>query len=458
MELTGAIGSYRGFQPLWELTDITHTVRLLKCAALFAIHYSLFTGCSPSTDDIFGGPAATRHEAAIAEYQSILSAPQQGWTIDFYPGDLTIGGIALTARFDGGKVTLACEQPIDNSSVDAKYDAGQEVTSEYRIVSSQGIMLTFDTYNALMHYWSQPSGTDSDGYASDYEFTFVSCTPDSVVLRGRKYGNIMRMYPLRGTSADYLSQVAAIRTTLSDIPRKRAIVDGTSMPVTMMDCHLIYTDAEGKSRNTAYIYTPTGVRFYEPVTLGGVQTLEMTLNSDSYDLVSADRRIQLPMPTLLERFCGTTTQWHFVYGAKDADYDMCDSLRTIVKEAISITGKVNLETVDDIYLGMNKLTVAEDPHRMVLGWSTSISTWSSITYEVCYGIEMTALDESSLTIAITPTERANLFYNYTQIQPMVDFLGGNSPYQLQFNDNVNPTSVIVTSQAHPDLWFKLILK
>lgn len=417
----------------------------------------LLAACSPSTDDIFGGPAATRHEAAIADYQSILQAPQQGWVVDFYPGDLTLGGIAYTARFDGGKVTLACEQPLDNSSIDGKFAAAQEVTSEYRIISSQGIMLSFDTYNALMHYWSQPSGTDSDGYASDYEFTFVSCTPDSVVLRGRKYGNIMRMYPLKGTAADYLAQVADMRTTLSDIPRKRAVIDGLAMPVTMMGSHITYTAADGQSRNTAYVYTPTGLRFYEPVSLGGVQALEMTLNSD-YDLVSPDNRIQLPMPTLLERFCGTTTQWHFVFGKKDTDYDMCDSLRTIVKAAISTTGKVNLETVDDIYLGMNKLSVAEDPHRMVLGWSTSITTWNSITYEVCYAIEMTALDEQSLTIAIKPTERANLFYNYTQIQPMVDFLGEASPYQLQFNDPVNPTAVTVTSKANPALWFNLVLK
>jgi hypothetical protein len=278
-----------------------------------------------------------------------------------------------------------------------------------------------------------------------------------VVLRGRKYGNIMRMYPLKGTAADYLAQVADMRTTLSDIPRKRAVIDGLAMPVTMMGSHITYTAADGQSRNTAYVYTPTGLRFYEPVNLGGVQALEMTLNSD-YDLVSPDNRIQLPMPTLLERFCGTTTQWHFVFGKKDTDYDMCDSLRTIVKAAISTTGKVNLETVDDIYLGMNKLSVAEDPHRMVLGWSTSITTWNSITYEVCYAIEMTALDEQSLTIAIKPTERANLFYNYTQIQPMVDFLGEASPYQLQFNDPVNPTAVTVTSKANPALWFNLVLK
>lgn len=416
------------------------------------------SSCSPDTENLFGDSPAIRQQQAASQYATILEAQEQGWAVDFYPSSFEYGGLAYTARFKDGRVTLACEQDINNASVEGsakgKHPAGQELTSDYRIVNGLGVVLTFDTYNALMHYWSQPSGTDFDGYASDYEFTFVSASADSVVLRGVRHGNLLRMYPLRESSGDYLDKVASMRATLSKDTRKRAVVDGTVVPVTAMENHLEYT-LDGESHNMPYVYTATGVRFYNPVVMRGVSVMEMQLDPSTQSLRSADGRMELPQPTSLERFCGAGSQWHFIFGKTDASYEMCDDLRALVKDASSQLSRQKYETLKDIYIGLNKLPRAEDPQRIVMGWTSAYSSWS---YEVCYGLEMTVTDEASALVDIRATESGNLFYNYTvMLSPMLSFVTTHSPYVLTFDNADNPTRVTLTSKDDTSKWFTLKL-
>ena len=431
--------------------------RMLLAVGCFSAMSMLFS-CSPETDHVFSDSPAIRQQEAASHYPAILEGAEQGWVMDFYPGDLELGGIAYTACFNNGQVTLACERTIDNSSVDRRYAAGQEVVSDYRIVNGKSVMLTFDTYNALMHYWSQPSGMDFDGYASDYEFTFVSACADSVVLRGVRHDKLLRLYPLRQPSADYLNGVADMRKKLDGITRKRANVDGTPLPVTAIENHLEYS-LEGAYYDTPYIYTPAGIRFYQDVTIHGVTMRELLFDEQTQNLATTDGRIQLPVPTALERFCGTTTQWHFVFGRSDASYDMCDELRTMLKDNNKELGtaKYDYESLTDVYIGMNKLSRIEDPHRYVMGWTTSIA-YLGLNTEVCYGIDMTVVDEQSNTVDFRMTDRANLFYNYLLFLPMLEYVVRNSPYVLTFDSLDNPASVKLVSRDHPECWFVLKIK
>ena len=422
---------------------------------LYAILLTLLVAsCSPETENVFDGSPAARQQQAMERYADILEKQQGGWALDFYPSELELGGIAYTAYFADGHVTLACEEPIDNSAVNGRFKAAQEVTSDYRLVNGRGVVLTFDTYNALLHYWSQPSGTDFDGYASDYEFTFVTASADSVVLRGVKHGNLLRMYPLDMPASEYLAQVADMRTKLSAINRKRLLVDGVMQPVTMMESHMAYVDG-GVQRDMPFVYTPKGLRFYEPVVQGGVPVMQLMFDAATGSLVSADGRVQLPMPTAIERFCAASTQWHFVFGSNDAAFNMCDELRDIVKSVNNQLGREKYETLKDFYIGLNKLSRTDDEQRIVMGWTTS---YLNMGYEVSYGIDMTVADEQTLSVDIRATERGNLFYNYTLFAPLLDFVVDASPFSLAFDDEANPTSVRLTSRADAGKWFVLRVK
>ncbi len=437
---------------------IGKSVKAWRVLLFFTFHFSLFIfmACSPHEDNVFGASPAERQQQAIEKYRALLTSKSDGWAMDFYPSDLVLGGIAYTARFVGDEVELSSEMLIDNAKGDKKkYAAGQVVKSEYHVIAGQGVMLTFDTYNPLMHYWSQPSGTNSEGLATDYEFMFVSASDDEIVLRGRKYGNLLRLYPLQESASTYINDVIQMRTTLSSIPRKRAVVDGKSVNVTVMSSHFQYTE-DGADKDIPYIYTPTGIRFYQPITIAGVTESELTFDTTSHDLTSPDGRMQLPLPTPLEQFCGTVTQWHFIYGTTDAKYDMCDELREIVKTAIQRTTKENNENVDDIYIGMNKQNIEDDAQRMVIGWSTSTSM-VGVWYELRYGLDMMVADEDNMVIDIRILDGGLYTNNYPQFTPMLDFIRNNTPFQMQFDNIQNPQYVKAVSVADAEKWFALKL-
>ena len=440
-------------------------VRMMKkvmlCAACFMLHASLFTltSCSDDVDNVFGESAANRVAQDQSEYYKILEAATNGWAMDFYPADRIEGGVVYTARFKDGEVTMACEQAINNTVISKKYAAGTEVTSAYQIVSETGVMLTFNTYNPLFHYWSQPFKGHMNGYKSDYEFTFISACADSVVLRGKKYGNMLRMYPLKEAATSYVKKVAAMHNTLKSIPRKRAVVDGKTLPITLTYDLLTYQDGDA-FRSVAIIHTPEGIRLYEPITLGGATLRSMTYDSDSQELRSDDRRVVLPKPKAIEeQFVATQTQWAFgyKYSVSKESYtlnDMCDELAGIIGSCADVVNNGTWgETVREVYLGANMEPFANDQHRWVLGWNTRIS--GSINYYIGYAVNMELIDMDKQLVSIQMLEGANLFSNYGYWQPFVDFVGNNSPYLVAFDNDTAPTEATLTSQKDATKWFKL---
>ncbi|MBQ9203392.1 MAG: DUF4302 domain-containing protein [Prevotella sp.] len=413
----------------------------------------LLASCADEVDNVFGQSASNRVADSQAAYYTILEGQQQGWVLDYYPSDRSLGGVAYTARFKDGEVTMTCEQAVKNTVTSRTYPVGTEVASLYRIVNETGILLTFDTYNPLFHYWSQPYQGHAKGYESDYEFTFLSACADSVVLKGKKHGNLLRMFPLRQTAADYVKQVANIHTALGSTTRKRAVIEGQTTHISMSDNLMTYAD-NGQSHTVSFVYTPDGLRFYEPVTLGGVSVSQLTFNSGTDELCSADSRIVLPTPTTAERFTGTKKQWFFGYHYSKGASDMCDELRDIITDCAKQTSGNYGEQVRDIYLGANMENASTDPHRMVLGWHTRVS---GINLYIGYAIGMEMADDQRQLISIQMLEGANLFYNYSYWQPFVDFIGNNSPYLPVFDSQDNPTQVTLTSEKDSGKWFTLKL-
>ena len=417
--------------------------------------------CSDDVENVFGATASERTDAGQRAYYSILEGSEQGWALDFYPGNRIEGGVVYTARFKGGQATLACEQAISNPIDYKSYPAGTEMTSDYRITNETGVMLTFDTYNALFHYWSQPFKGHAKGYESDYEFTFISATPDEVVLRGKKYGNLLRMYPLKSAATDYVKDVATMHTTLSAINRKRAVVDGKTYPITMAYNLMSYEASDGQ-RTVAFVHTPTGIRFYEPIQMGGYSYSAMTYDKDTQELRTADGRAVLPRPTTLEQqFVCAQSQWLFGYkysvATKSYTLDgMCDELKDIISHCADVVnGGTWGETVRELYLGANQEPFANDKHRWVLGWQTRMS---SIRYNIGYAVDIEVADAARQLVNINMVEAANLFSNYGYWQPFVDFVGQHSPYLLTFDNDENPKEATLVSERDATKWFKVTVR
>lgn len=165
------------------------------------------TSCSNEMDDIFDKSAAERLNATQEKYSNLLTSAPHGWAFEFYPTKSADDGAVLYAlRFDkNGSVEVAGY----NSTFNA---VGKDV-SLWDIIADNGPTLTFNSYNELIHMFSDPYN-DGEGYGGDYEFCFVydkDENPDSVVsLRGKKRGlkSRLKMIDEDVTLSDYILDCA----------------------------------------------------------------------------------------------------------------------------------------------------------------------------------------------------------------------------------------------------------
>lgn len=124
--------------------------------------------CKTEIDDYFDSSASQRIENEILKYRELLSSPQYGWAMEYFPGgtNQAFGGYALAVSFsqDGHATFLSSLSD----------DVGKSVTSLYSLKKDMGATLNFDTYNELFHYFSDSDISDGDGQGKgllgDYEF------------------------------------------------------------------------------------------------------------------------------------------------------------------------------------------------------------------------------------------------------------------------------------------------
>lgn len=146
--------------------------------------------CLFQEDEVFDDSAANRLSAEVIKCQELLKAAPNGWKLEYYIGsNYAGGGIVFLMKFDGKQVEMAAE--IGPTG----YKPGNMVSSLYQVQSEQSTMLTFDSYNPLLHAYSAPLDANIN-IGGDYEFIVMSASEDKIVLQGKRYKNIMEMTPV----------------------------------------------------------------------------------------------------------------------------------------------------------------------------------------------------------------------------------------------------------------------
>ena len=143
----------------------------------------MLPSCLKDNKEIFDKPAAARIDALIAE-EKPSSSCAQGLAYGVLCWPRLLGSwLHAPDEFENGHVTMA------GDNVDPELQA----TSEYSIVRDQGPVLTFPTYNEVIHSLASASLGYPEGIQGDYEFAILSATADTVRLLGKKWGNEMRL-------------------------------------------------------------------------------------------------------------------------------------------------------------------------------------------------------------------------------------------------------------------------
>ena len=212
---------------------------------LIATFAMIFASCTSEVDDVFDKPSALRIEEAMKTYNDVLKAPANGWRMEYY-GDTKYGGYNMFVKFNNDNtVTVANEV----------YGPGERATSHYKLEQSAGVVLSFDEFNELFHFFSDPDnvldiGADGEGMLGDLEYRILKCTADSVILKGKKHGSRIVMTPFSGDWDTYIDDVLSSEEDMA-FASYYYIVGGTDTAMVTASYRQLtfnYTDADGAAK------------------------------------------------------------------------------------------------------------------------------------------------------------------------------------------------------------------
>lgn len=165
---------------------------LLAAAALLPL-----TSCLKDQTDVFEEPSSQRMQDYLKSVRDILtdSTNKYGWALSYYPGSSS-ATCYMGLQFASQKVTAYGQS-----------DPEKAVTSTYKLIADDGAVLSFDTYNTVLHYYSTPSQDRYQARGGDFEFVITSISKDRIVLRGKRSGNYCYLDKLTGDVSAFLKDM-----------------------------------------------------------------------------------------------------------------------------------------------------------------------------------------------------------------------------------------------------------
>lgn len=247
--------------------------------------------CVNEVEEVFDTPASARLDQKGVECQTLLTSAQYGWLIEYYPdSEKSFGGSTYAAMFEkNGDVTVTGEVAVEVSG-----DVEKTITSHYSINSSSSVTLTFDTFNEYIHYWSNPDDYGGNYFGGDFEFAYVSGDEKEMVFRGIKTGNRIVFKALDTDIVTCVRQIVAVQEEVTDrLYLGYKFEDGLNGTIELYDDDnynlLTYYpdgDKDGDYTTIPYSFTPEGITFYEPTTIGNVTAQNFKWENDTF--VSTD--------------------------------------------------------------------------------------------------------------------------------------------------------------------------
>ncbi|MBO7456001.1 MAG: DUF4302 domain-containing protein [Paludibacteraceae bacterium] len=156
---------------------------------------SLLCACNRDEESLFDKSAAERAQAAMDNANEVLPASPTGWEMLYFANTESRGYNIIVKFNENGCVTASAKNSLTTNN-ELKTDSGT-----WAVKLDYGPILTFDTYNNILHAWADPQ-EDGDGLLGDYEFLILSCTKDRVVLKGKKHSAYTILRPMPDMEAN----------------------------------------------------------------------------------------------------------------------------------------------------------------------------------------------------------------------------------------------------------------
>jgi hypothetical protein len=269
------------------------------------------------------------------------------------------------------------------------------------------------------------------------------------------------MSKLQESTESYLEKVFTIEEELVGVPRMRIYAGEKEFSATKGERSLTIgyptENGEMEMESTAFIYTPTGMKLRQPLTLNGRTVQEFTLDEKGDLIGGAGNDVILPHPTLFETTL-SKEQWRFDFNVSSppGNGDMSNEMLAVIQKIYNEDKRIWNETLLWIYIGANELYPYIDTNPYAIVFYSSALLTGYITAHGCeLKSDLEATDPNQFIIK--PTTQGYDFNYYGHFLPLVNYIGENSPYKLEqgIDNDTNTVLMKFTSVHNSNAWFRL---
>lgn len=369
----------------------------------------LLVSCSQEEEAVYGkgNSYAKRTGETSTEYVNLLEGAANGWLLSMYVGTgQQYGGYNYILKFHQGKVTALSEATTE------------EDTSLYTLNFSEKSILTFDTYNKVLHQFVEPSALFPEGKIGDNQLVIQSYENGVFTLKGQRSNNLMTLRKLEGEATAYLTKIRERQSLFKVSDAYPVTINGKEVDFELQPSNRQFIAREGTTViKKAYIYTENGFKLYEPITIAGKTFSEFTLSADNSEITADDASIKT-------RMVYNNLPFDFYNGNIKINMldDLCSSNAAFVKIYNLYKTVKSRNIAPYFYLG--KLSPSED-----IAMNFTIYYYDNRNYKMRYLLDFLPVAGKSDQVNIVPVEQG-FYWNYYGNYPLVEVLTQNAPYQM----------------------------
>ena len=369
----------------------------------------MLASCSQEEEAVYGkgNSYAKRTGETSTEYVNLLEGATNGWLLSMYVGTgQQYGGYNYILKFHQGKVTALSEATTE------------EDTSLYTLNFSEKSILTFDTYNKVLHQFVEPSALFPEGKIGDNQLVIQSYENGVFTLKGQRSNNLMTLRKLEGEATAYLTKIRERQSLFKVSDAYPITINGKEVDFELQPSNRQFIAREGTTViKKAYIYTENGFKLYEPITIAGKTFSEFTLSADNSEITADDASIKT-------RMVYNNLPFDFYNGNIKINMldDLCSSNAAFVKIYNLYKTVKSRNIAPYFYLG--KLSPSED-----IAMNFTIYYYDNRNYKMRYLLDFLPVAGKSDQVNIVPVEQG-FYWNYYGNYPLVEVLTQNAPYQM----------------------------
>ena len=235
--------------------------------------------CLKSYVAYFDESSAERLTGYLSDLDQMLGGEQYGWRMEYFISneDFQLGGLNVALKFDSekGEVVAMSEE-----------DATASYKSHYVLTSDSGPVLSFDTYNPVLHKYGTASSEYYEGRGGDYQFFIIGYDKENKVvnLKGKRNGNLCTLYPLSEPIESFNAKMYNIQRNFY-VSTFDGFIDGNKVTgeIDIRNRQFIAYEMEEYGKDSAgnplydiantistpYILKDSGLAFYNPIEVFG---------------------------------------------------------------------------------------------------------------------------------------------------------------------------------------------